>query len=153
MCVCVCVEVGKTICKKTKKSSKNNCDRNMSTTFVGGPELDWCQHTQVILHVISHNFNHFSPSTCEAVGLSREWWLEVCGRMITKKEKRDRTRSSRKAIVMNSISLEGWIGKLVQLPDTEVCGRVRWLRVGATGSGCLALVLDKHSVGRCQRLH
>lgn len=63
------------------------------------------------------------------------------------------TRSSSKAIVMNSMSLEGWMGKLVWLPDTEVCGGVRWLHVGATGSGCLALVLDKHSVGRCQRLH
>lgn len=46
------------------------------------------------------------------------------------------------------------MGELVWLPDSEIRGEVRWLGVGATtGSGCLALVLDKHSVGRCQRLH
>lgn len=70
-----------------------------------------------------------------------------------KKKKKDMTQSSSKAIVMNSMSLKGWMGKLVWLPDTEVCDGVRWLHVGVTGSGCLALVLDKHSVGRCQRLH
>lgn len=47
----------------------------------------------------------------------------------------------------------GWMRKLSWLPHTKDYGRVGRLSVGATGSGCLAWVLDKHSVGRCQRLH
>lgn len=79
-------------------------------------------------------------STCEATELKPGGWRrEISGWMIN--ETKQTWHNSGGAIVMDSMSLEGWMGKLARLARC----RGRWrLCVGAAGSGCLALVLDKH---------
>lgn len=114
-----------------------HCSGNMKITFSWAK--DWCQYTGTALPATCHKCTHLHVKHLWS-DWARAWRIAARNiRLNDKWNKTDMTRNSGRAIVLDSMSLEGWMGKLARLARRR--GRRRRCSA-ASGGGCWLRLLS-----------